>query len=72
MFGWLRRRAAARKRHRLVERRLQLLEAARDLQRAGDIEAYAAKTAEAEQAERDLEAFDRAAATGPVPPAPGS
>ena len=47
MFDWLRRRRLAREQHRLERLHLQLLEAARDLQRNGDIQAFAAKTAEA-------------------------
>lgn len=57
MFDWLRRRRLAREQHRLERLHLQLLEAARDLQRNGDIQAFAAKTAEAAAVEQQLDAL---------------
>ena len=39
---------------------MRLLEEARDLQRGGDIQGFAAKTAEAAEAEQRLEAWDKA------------
>lgn len=47
MFTWWKRR-------RLERLHRKLLEEARDLQRRGDIVAFAAKTAEAEKVERQL------------------
>ena len=47
MIKWLKRR-------RLEKLHRKLLEEARDLQRRGDIVAFAAKTAEAEKVEREL------------------
>lgn len=46
-----------REKQRLERLHLELLTAARDLQRNGDIQAFAAKTAEAAVAERQLERF---------------
>lgn len=57
MFAWLRRRRVLREKQRLERLHLELLTAARDLQRNGDIQAFAAKTAEAAVAERQLERF---------------
>lgn len=59
MFAWLRRRRQLRERQQLVQAHGRLLEAARDLQRAGDIQGFAAKTAEAAAAEARLDAWDR-------------
>ncbi len=47
MLKWLKRR-------RLEKLHRKLLEEARDLQRRGDIVAFAAKTAEADKIEREL------------------
>jgi len=47
MIKWLKRR-------RLEKLHRKLLEEARDLQRRGDIVAFAAKTAEADKVEREL------------------
>jgi hypothetical protein len=57
MFAWLRRRRVLREKQRLERLHLDLLTAARDLQRKGDIQAFAAKTAEAEAAEQQLDRF---------------
>ena len=46
------------KRRRLVKLHRKLLEEARDLQRRGDIVAFAAKTAEADKVERALSTLD--------------
>ena len=45
---------------------LRLLEEARDLQRGGDIQGFAAKTAEAAAAEQRLEAWDQAHGGAPT------
>ncbi len=50
MFTWLEKR-------RLRKRHAVLLREARDLQRKGDIQAFAAKTAEAEEVARRLDAL---------------
>lgn len=60
MFAWLRRRRLQQERRRLEQAWLRLLEEARDLQRGGDIQGFAAKTAEAAEAEQRLEAWDKA------------
>jgi hypothetical protein len=60
MFAWLRRRRLQQDRRRLEQDYLRLLEQARDLQRGGDIQGFAAKTAEAAEAEARLDAWDRA------------
>lgn len=57
MFSWLRRRRVLREKQRLERLHLELLTAARDLQRNGDIQAFAAKTAEAAEVEQQLERF---------------
>lgn len=57
MFAWLRRRRLTKERQRLERLHLQLLEQARDLQRGGDIRAFAAKTQEAADVERQLDAW---------------
>lgn len=44
------------KRRRLEKQHLKLLEEARDLQRKGDIQGFAAKTAEAEKVAEELDA----------------
>lgn len=63
MFGWFKKRGSQPTRDQLVATRLRLLAQARDLQRNGDIVGFAAKTAEAEAVERQIEALDGAAAT---------
>jgi hypothetical protein len=50
MLTWLKRR-------RLEKLHRKLLQEARDLQRRGDIVAFAAKTAEADKVERELAAL---------------
>jgi len=62
MFNWLRRRRQAAHVRRLQARHLQLLEQARDLQRGGDIQQFATRTAEAEAVAQELEALEAAAA----------
>lgn len=57
MFAWLRRRRVLREKQRLERLHLDLLTAARDLQRKGDIQAFAAKTAEAAVVEQQLDRF---------------
>ena len=57
MFAWLRRRRSQQQYNRLERHYLQLLEQARDLQRNGDIQGFAAKTAEAAEVERQLDAL---------------
>lgn len=57
MFAWLRRRRVLREKQRLERLHLELLTTARDLQRNGDIQAFAAKTAEAAAVEQQLERF---------------
>lgn len=57
MWQWLAERRRRRQRRRLHERYLALLAAARDLQRNGDIVAFAAKTAEAEAVAQELDAL---------------
>lgn len=53
MFNWLKPDPAKK----LEKRHLQLLKEARDLQRRGDIPAFAKKTAEAEAVRAELEAL---------------
>lgn len=65
MWTWLERRRQRRERARLERLHLALLEQARDLQRGGDMRGFAAKTAEAAEVERRLDAL--AAARGPAP-----
>jgi hypothetical protein len=60
MFAWLRRRRLQQERRRLEQAWLRLLEEARDLQRGGDIQGFAAKSAEAAEAEQRLDAWDKA------------
>jgi hypothetical protein len=67
MFAWLARRRERQQRQRLDCLHLQLLEQARDLQRGGDIRGFAAKTAEAAEVERQIDAL---AATSKPPAAP--
>lgn len=66
MFAWLRRRRLQQERRRLEQAWLRLLEEARDLQRGGDIQGFAAKTAEAAAAEQRLEAWDQAHGGAPT------
>lgn len=66
MFAWLRRRRLQQERRRLELAWLRLLEEARDLQRGGDIQGFAAKTAEAAAAEQRLEAWDQAHGGAPT------
>ncbi|MFK7740683.1 MAG: DUF6435 family protein [Planctomycetota bacterium] len=49
------------KKRRLEKLHLKLLEEARDLQRKGDIQAFASKTAEAAEIEKQLEGLAGAA-----------
>ena len=49
MRKWLERRRKIRERQLLQQHYERLLEEARDLQRGGDIKAFASKTAEAEE-----------------------
>lgn len=49
MRKWLERRRANRERQQLQQQYERLLEEARDLQRGGDIKAFASKTAAAEE-----------------------
>jgi hypothetical protein len=60
MFKWLAKRRRVNQRASLDRQYRQLLEAARDLQRAGDIQAFAAKTAEAEDCAKKIETMDEA------------
>jgi hypothetical protein len=64
MFAWSARRRLAKQREAIERRHLALLTAARDLQRNGDIQGYAARTAEADGVARELEAFDALHGTG--------
>lgn len=57
MLAWLRRRRLVRELRRLERLHLQLLEQARDLQRNGDIRAFAERTAAAAAVEQQLEAM---------------
>ncbi|MCU0864450.1 MAG: DUF6435 family protein [Planctomycetes bacterium] len=52
----MRRRKVVNEQRRLERLHLQLLEQARDLQRNGDIQGFAAKTAEAAAVEQQLDA----------------
>ena len=58
MLKWLARRRFEKQRTGLQRQYGKLLEAARDLQRAGDIQAFAAKTAEAEECAQQIEALE--------------
>lgn len=62
MFAWLQRRRLAKEQRRLERLHLQLLEQARDLQRNGDIQAFAARTAAAAEVEQQLDALLASAA----------
>jgi hypothetical protein len=68
MMTWLRRRRIAREKRRLENLHLKLLEAARDLQRNGDIQAFAAKTAEAAGVEQQLDALLTSNSSGGATP----
>ncbi len=57
MFAWLQERRLRNQFRALQQHHLRLLEAARDLQRNGDIRGFAAKTAEAEVASAQIDAF---------------
>jgi hypothetical protein len=59
MFAWLAARRARRSLDTLRRRYALLLEEARDLQRGGDIEGFAAKTAEAEAVGAELDRRQR-------------
>jgi hypothetical protein len=69
MFAWLRRRRSQQLYNRLERQYLQLLEQARDLQRNGDIQGFAAKTAEAAEVERQLDAVAAEQRGASAPPA---
>lgn len=69
MFAWLQQRRLRNQLRALQQQHLRLLEAARDLQRNGDIRGFAAKTAEAEAASAQIDAF---AAQHPELAAPGA
>lgn len=60
MFTWLRSRRSDRTLTDLRRRYATLLEEARDLQRNGDIEGFAAKTAEAEAVGAQIDAAEAA------------
>lgn len=66
MWKWLEQRRQRRERMRLEGLHLRLLEQARDLQRGGDIRGFAAKTAEAAEVERQLDALAAASAGAPA------
>jgi hypothetical protein len=66
MFAWLAKRRIAKQRQQLERKHLALLTAARDLQRNGDIQGFAARTAEADAAARELEVFDQRHGIGEV------
>ncbi|MFT4843747.1 MAG: hypothetical protein ACI8UD_004109 [Planctomycetota bacterium] len=55
MFTWLRRRRILRDHRQLESLHRKLLEEARDLQRTGDIQGFAAKTDEAAAVERKID-----------------
>jgi hypothetical protein len=59
MFGWLRRRRLQQQRRQWEQSYRRLLEQARDQQRQGDIQGFAATTAAAAELERRLDAWDR-------------
>jgi hypothetical protein len=59
MFAWLAARRARRSLDSLRRHYARLLEEARDLQRGGDIEGFAAKTAEAEAVGAELDRRQR-------------
>ncbi len=67
MFAWLQRRRLAKEQRRLERLHLQLLEQARDLQRNGDIQAFAARTAAAAEVEQQLDALLASAAQAKGP-----
>jgi hypothetical protein len=69
MFAWLARRRRDKQHRLLQQRHLRLLEEARDLQRNGDIQGFAARTAAAEVAERELADFERTMRAAAAPPA---
>lgn len=69
MFAWFARRRREKQHRLLQQRHLRLLEEARDLQRNGDIQGFAARTAEAAVAERALEDFEKAMRGAVAPPA---
>ena len=60
MFQWLRTRRSERTLDDLRRRYAVLLEEARDLQRNGDIEAFATKTAEAQAVGEQIDAAEAA------------
>jgi len=64
MFAWLAKRRVAKQREALERKHLALLTEARDLQRNGDIQGFAARTAAADAVARELEAFDALHGTG--------
>lgn len=64
MFQWLRRRRSERALVDLRRRHAVLLEEARDLQRNGDIQGFAAKTAEAEAVSEQIDAAEAASRAG--------
>lgn len=55
MFTWMRRRRLLKERQKLESLHRNLLEQARDLQRSGDIQGFAAKTDEAAIVERQVD-----------------
>lgn len=57
MFAWLKQRRLRSQLRGLQQQHLRLLEAARDLQRNGDIRGFADKTAEAETASSQIDGF---------------
>lgn len=57
MKQWLANRRVKKQQRQLEQQHRQLLEAARDLQRGGDIKGFAHKTAEAEAVARQLDAI---------------
>lgn len=57
MFAWIRSRVHDSERRRLETLHLRLLELARDLQRNGKIPEFAAKTAEAAEVEKQIDAL---------------
>ena len=57
MFKWMAKRRLVNRRSSLEQQYRKLLEEARDLQRAGDIQSFATKTAEAEECAQQIEAL---------------
>ena len=55
MFGWFKKKT---EKERLQEKYANMMEEARDLQRGGDIPAFAKKTAEAEELLKQIEEID--------------